>query len=138
MKNLIKPLALITGMSLMAFSCKKDNNNNNNNNNNNTAGKGGSGVIRAIPKHHTRLIDSCTIYIKYNATTAPSSYDDSIKCVKVNDTAQAIFTGLKNGNYYLYGYGYDTSISKNVSAGIAFTLSAQDTEKVYVPVTEGD
>ncbi len=107
-------------------------------------GKGGSSTIYAIPRHHSKNIDSCTIYIKYNTNDLPSpnfsasQYDDSMKCVKVNGDPTATFSGLKKGKYYLYGIGYDPSISSKVEAGKPVTVSTDGTMTVVVPVTEGD
>lgn len=101
-------------------------------------GKGGSAVINATAKHHGKNIDSCTIYIKYNATNMPSSYDDSVKCVMSNGKPVASFSGLKTGDYYLYGRGWDTSIHQTVVGGIQYTITSETAQDITVPVTEGD
>lgn len=106
-------------------------------------GKGGNAVINAIPRHHGNNIDSCTIYIKYNTLDKPnpvfnaSQYDDSVKCVKVNNNPTATFTGLKKGKYFLYGVGWDPQ-GFAVEAGKPVTITAEQTYEVVVPVTEGD
>src|SRR5690606_7697800 len=69
-------------------------------------GKGGAVTLLVTPQHHERNIDSCTIYISYNATSK-SRFDDSAKCVMMSGKPVASFSGLKKGNYYLYGLGWD-------------------------------
>src|SRR5437868_1517779 len=73
-------------------------------------GKGGTGVLLVTPQHHGRNIDSLTVYIKYNSLDASDTYDDSAKCVDLGAQPVATFSNLKRGDYYLYGYGYDTFI----------------------------
>lgn len=102
------------------------------------AGKTGAAVIYATPQHHGKNIDSCTIYIKYNASEASATYDDSAKCVQVNGKPVATFTNLSNGKYYLYGEGYDPSISQGVKGGIPYEITTQADITLAVPVTEGD
>ncbi|MBL7682907.1 MAG: hypothetical protein JNK00_06065 [Flavipsychrobacter sp.] len=102
------------------------------------AGKGGSATLKITPKHHSKNIDSCTIYIKYNAQDIPNSYDDSIKAVKENGKPVATFSQLKKGKYYLYGYGWDTTISNNVKGGIPYTITEEKVHEISLPVTEGD
>lgn len=109
------------------------------------SGKGGKAVIKATPLHHAELIDSCTIYIKYNTLDLPADgkYDDSAKCVPEgtapNIKPVASFTQLKKGRYYLFGRGWDPAISQAVEGGVGYTV--QDTIGTFaitVPVTEGD
>lgn len=121
---------------LAAVSCRKDDNNPE------PSGKGGKATLQATPQHHGKNIDSCTIYIKYNTMDAPSNgqYDDSAVCVQVGGKPVATFTQLKKGPYYLYGRGWDPSISQNVVGGTPYTI-ADTTATTYalnVPVTEGD
>lgn len=108
------------------------------------AGKGGNATIVAVPKHHSKYINDCTMYIKYNtndlpsATFSPSQYDDSLKCVTVDGKPSAGFTGLKKGKYYIYGVGYDPDIQMKVEAGKPVTITADQSYEVVIPVTEGD
>lgn len=99
-------------------------------------GKGGAATISATPQHHSKNIDSCIIYIKYNASEASTTYDDSAKCVQVGGKPVATFTGLKNGKYYLYGKGYDPSILQNVKGGVPYEITTQTQISLFVPVTE--
>ena len=100
-------------------------------------GKGGSTTLKVSPMHHSEYIDSCTVYIKYNVSDKPSSYDEEVKCVMEDGKPVATFTSLKKGNYYIYGKGWDKEIEKDVVGGIPYTI--KDDNKVLninVPVTE--
>lgn len=103
-------------------------------------GKGGNGTIKVTPRHHGSPIDSCTIYIKYNATDEPANkqYDDSMKCVQVGGLPVAAFTGLKKGNYYLYGYGWDPTLTppSAVKGAFAFNLSSETVQTIDLAVSE--
>ncbi len=101
-------------------------------------GSGGSAAIKITIKHHTKIIDSATVYIKYNTLDASSKYDDSVRC-KLNDGKPlAIFSGLKKGNYYLYGVGWDPNITNTVVGGVPYTVKEETTYDINLPVTEGD
>lgn len=99
-------------------------------------GKGGNVTIKATAQHHDRNIDSCTIYIKYNSTTSATSYDDSAVCVQVDSKPVATFKGLKKGDYYLSGKGWDGKIGEPVKGGASFTAAEEKEYDVFVPVTE--
>jgi hypothetical protein len=132
MKNL-KTLILFACLGISLADCKKKDDDTVEKS---IGGKGGSAVIHATPQHHGRNIDSCTIYIKYNATNLPTTFDDSAKCVQLNGKPVATFSGLKKGDYYFYGYGWDPGISQNVRGGIAYTITTENTQQVNVPVSE--
>lgn len=111
------------------------------------AGKGGNASIKAIPKHHSKYITDCTMYIKYNTNDKPaavfsaSQYDDSLKCTTVDGIPSATFTGLKKGKYYVYGVGTDPAVATNngrVEAGKPVTITADQEYEINIPVTEGD
>lgn len=103
-----------------------------------SAGKGGNAVLRIVPKHHNvfKNIVDCKVYIKYNVQDVPSFYDDSAATVMMGDQPTAVFSGLKPGNYYIYGYGFDTSIRQNVKGGMPYTVSSETTLDLSLPVTE--
>lgn len=101
-----------------------------------SAGKGGNATLKITPTHHGVAIDSCTVYIKYNTQDAATSYDDSVKCIPDNGVPTATFTGLKKGNYYLYGKGWDASISMEVVGGLPYVISEETTLAANLPVTE--
>ena len=103
-------------------------------------GKGGSGTLRVTPRHHGKQIDSCTVFIKYNAVDKPANgvYDDSVKCIKSGGIPVATFTSLKKGNYYLFGYGWDPELSPpaHVRGGYAYPLSVENDQSVELAVSE--
>ncbi|MCW3123680.1 MAG: hypothetical protein JWQ38_3172 [Flavipsychrobacter sp.] len=99
-------------------------------------GKGGTNTIAVTPEHHGEFVDTCTVYIKYNTLDAPADgiYDDSAACVQVDTIPVATFTGLKQGNYYLFGKGiHATYTPPNVKGGLPCTISNVATVKVYLP-----
>lgn len=100
------------------------------------AGKGGSAVVKAMPKHHGTSIDSCMVYIKYNSQDVSSAYDDSVKCMQVDSVSTATFSGLKAGQYYLYAKGWDAGIGETVIGGLPYTITQENEQSVTVPVTE--
>jgi hypothetical protein len=103
-------------------------------------GKGGNAILNVTPRHHGRQIDTCTVYIKYNATDAPSNgvYDDSAACVLVSGIPVATFSGLKKGNYYLYGYGWDPTLTppQHVKGGFAYPIQEENTQSIDLAVSE--
>lgn len=132
-----KILALFPVLLLVTvIACRKDDNNPE------PSGKGGNATLQATPQHHGKNIDSCTIYIKYNTSDAPADgkYDDSAVCVPLGGKPVATFTQLKKGPYYLFGKGWDPSISQGVVGGTPYTIAdtTVTTYTINVPVTEGD
>jgi len=100
-------------------------------------GKGGNVVLRVTTKHHEKLIDSAMVYIKYNTGDKPSTYDDSARVVKGATDTVAVFTGLKTGRYYIYGYGYDLRYAKPVVlGGVPITITEEKEYDILCPVTE--
>ena len=93
-------------------------------------GKGGHATITVTPQHHGFFIDTCTIYIKYNAVDVPANgiYDDSARCILSDTIPIATFSGLIIGNYYLFGIGYHATYSPpNVKGGQSCTVSKDNT-----------
>lgn len=107
-----------------ASSCRKE-------------GPGGKSSVSGIAKHHEKAIPDCVIYIKYGTSEFPgtdvSKYDAS---VTADGSGNYSFTGLRKGDYYLYGVGYDTDISEAVTGGIAIKLKYNKELTTNVPVTE--
>lgn len=135
--QLIRLLTACTLLSLSFSACNSDDDTQP------MAGKGGPTSLRVTPFHHDKAntIDSCTVYIKYNAQDAPSGgvYDDSAKVQGAGNgvPAQATFPGLQPGNYYLFGRGYDPLISQVVRGGSPFTIPTEKvTYDVFLPVGE--
>jgi len=102
-------------------------------------GGGGSSVVKGKVLHHDQAIPNAMVYIKYNAKDLPSTntlvYNDS---VKANSNAEYSISGLKCGDYYLYGKGIDSGLiapENIVTGGLHIKISKDGTVKetdVYV------
>jgi hypothetical protein len=132
--------AIIKGITLLLFpivmySCKR-------NDDEPMGGKGGNASLRITPQHHGVNIDSSIVYIKYNATDAPATFDDSAKCVLTGGKPVATFSGLKKGNYYFLGRGYDPAQpiepgeKYNSIGGVPYTIAEETTLDIYLPIVE--
>ncbi|RYE26152.1 MAG: hypothetical protein EOP51_01580 [Sphingobacteriales bacterium] len=88
-------------------------------------GKGGHAWLSVVPRHEKDDVDSAWIYIKYNTLDIPQHYDDSQLVVRVDGRPRAIFTDLKQGDYYIYGRGWDNNRSLNVAGGFPFTIKSE-------------
>ncbi len=100
-------------------------------------GKGGLATMRVIADANGIKVDSGKVYIKYDAVVIPANnqYDDSAKIIKVDGIPMAIFTELKEGNYFLYIKGWDIIRSQTIWGNMAYTLPASaKTGLVYVTV----
>jgi hypothetical protein len=126
-------LFILLAVALTSFSCSKRKD---------KAGKGGNATLRVTPQHHGQDVADCTVYLKYDSSVPPSDstqgYDESVVCVMENGKPVAVFTSLRNGKYYIFGYGYDPAVAQNVKGGIPYEITQQNTVSVNVPVTEGD
>jgi hypothetical protein len=104
------------------------------------AGKGGNTTLRLTPQHHLKNIDSCWIYVKYNATSKPSSmvFDDSMKVTPEDGRPIANFPNLKKGDYYFYGAGWDYDLAEVVTGGTSFKVvdTLQNKYDIYLAVSE--
>jgi hypothetical protein len=104
------------------------------------AGPGGAASISVYPQHHevARNLVNFKVYIKYNTSDAPAGgkYDDSLTCSNHDSLVSCKFTNLKNGKYYMYAYGYDTSIAQNVKGGAPYTITKQVAQDFFLPVSE--
>ena len=108
-----------------------------------TAGAGGSVNFHFALFHHTTLIPNNalrpdTVWVKYCQSgwnDDPSTYDSRFIGVPGEDSVHV--TGLKPGQYYFRGSGYDTSISLEVSGGVGASCDG-NTSNLYlnIPVTE--
>jgi hypothetical protein len=117
-------LAILLMGSIILTSCKK-------------AGLGGNSSVSGTVKHHVKPIPNAVVYIKYGATEFPgadvSKYDASVAS---DASANYSFKGLEKGDYYLYGFGYDSTLMQNVMGGIGITLKKNQALSSDVPVTE--
>ena len=130
-----KSLLAVISILVLALGCKPDDEDPTP-----VGGKGGNATLHVVPRHHGRQIDSCTIYIKYNAIDAPANglYDDSAKCVQVGGLPVATFTSLRKGNYYLFGYGWDPNSTPpdHVRGGYAYPLTSETDQTLELAVSE--
>lgn len=127
-----KQTILFLLIAIMAASCTHDKSD--------VAGAGGSATVKVFPQHHgrTAILDSMKVLVKYNSQDAPANgvYDDSITCTRQDTVVFGSFPGLKNGKYYFYGKGYDTSIHGRVKGGIPYTITLQQAQEFNLPVSE--
>lgn len=96
----------------------------------------GLATLKLTPQHHGKNIDSCMVFIKFDAIDVPSGYDDSAWVKQENGKPVATFTGLKKGNYYLFGKGWDPSILQEVKGGMPYTIKEDKVIELSLPVTE--
>jgi len=130
----LKFYVLFLAVSASMFSCTKKKADTT------VAGKGGSASLMIYPQHHTvaKNLRNMKVFVKYNTSEPPSNgvYDDSATCTITDSISMGQFSGLTNGNYYLFGSGYDTSIFQNVKGGIPYTITQQAAQNVTLPVSE--
>lgn len=124
---------LLFSLPLLSLGCKHDDPTP-------IGGKGGNASLTIYPAHHgaTATLDSMVVYIKYNAKDMPADgvYDDSATCTIANNLPYAVFSGLTNGNYYIFGKGYDYAVASKVKGGIGYVITVQDPQDVHLPVGE--
>ncbi|MCC7301078.1 MAG: hypothetical protein IT233_00395 [Bacteroidia bacterium] len=125
-KNII--IAAMAAIALLLTACSKE-------------GTGGNAQIMGSVKHHDLLIPGATVYIKYGAKDFPGSDVSKYDASTTADLTDAHyhFEGLKRGDYFLYGVGYDSSISAPVVGGVHVKIKFGDRKKTVeqdVPVTE--
>jgi len=97
------------------------------------AGKGGNATLKITPNHDTLNIDSCMLYIKYDAAVVPfdSTYDDSVRAINTTGIPIATFSGLKPGNYYLFAKGWDLVRSEKVKGGLPFVILEENKNTIH-------
>jgi hypothetical protein len=117
--------AVIGLMSVAVVSCDKERTNVNTPTDNGPVigGKGGLATLKITAMDDTLAIDSCKIYIKYNAVQMPIQFDDSAMCSFVDLKPPVVtFPGLKKGTYYLYAKGWNIYESTTVHGGMPYTI----------------
>lgn len=99
-------------------------------------GKGGNATLLVTPIHDSLYIDSCMVYIKYDAPVIPANnvYDDSIACVQINGKPTAKFTDLRSGEYYLYAKGWDIIRSEKVRGGMPYMVSDSTVKTTHTTI----
>lgn len=100
-------------------------------------GTGGKSSVSGHVKHHTKLIPNAVVYIKYGATEFPGSDISKYDASMTSDTnAYYEFKELYQGDYFLYGVGYDNAGPYTVTGGVAVKLKRNKHTDLDVPVTE--
>ena len=125
MRNSAKYLILlVVSVSFIFTACHKE-------------GIGGKSSVSGGVFHHEKPIPNAVVYIKYGATDFPgadvTTYDDH---TTADANANYEFHNLRMGNYYLYGVGWDNSISSTVTGGISVKLKYNKSYSTDVPVVE--
>lgn len=107
-------LLLLAVLSVSIYSCDKDEKPAPKPQEPIVAGKGGMTTLRIIPIHDSINVDSCFVYLKYNALDMPETFDDSMYCTWDGNVYRAEFKELKRGNYFIYTKGWDVVRSQKV------------------------
>lgn len=124
----LSKVLLIAVCSVAVISCEKNKTTTPTvNNTASVGGKGGDNTLHIVPVHDSVYVDSFMVYIKYDATVTPVTFDDSFKCKKVNGFPTATFSGLKQGNYYIWGKGWDLIRSQTVTGSVPYTITTSGT-----------
>mgnify|MGYP001094799097 CR=1 FL=1 len=124
------PGLMLVFMALLIGACKK--------NEITGGGYGGSATLHVAAQHMARDIDSCMIYIKYNATEAPklTGYDDSAwAAVKDLGRPLATFSSLTTGNYFLFAKGYDPVYQQGASGSMTVTVDRERDYYINIPMS---
>ena len=97
---------------------------------------GGTATIQGLVLHHAKPIPDATIFIKFNAKDFPG-LDTTVYDAKVRSDANANYIiKCYQGDYYLYGIGYDDQLKGTVTGGIGVHIRNKETVTINVPVTE--
>jgi hypothetical protein len=138
----IYSLSVLTFATILAVSCQRKNEPIPAEPNP-VGGKGGNAELRVTAKHHEATMDSCTIYIRYDANAMPTDmkWDDTMNVKVENGRYMAVFTSLKKGSYFLYGKGWDFSLEgedKTVTGWASFRIpdTAARVYDTYLNVSE--
>lgn len=100
-------------------------------------GWGGNAAIRVAGQHDGRDLDSCWIFIKYNATEAPKTtgFDDSaVAAVRDLGRPLAMFSHLTTGNYYLFARAYDPVYQQGATGSLVVTIDRDREYDINIPM----
>lgn len=94
--------------------------------------------------HHTRPINGCRVFIKFNATNFPgedtTKYDYAV--TSEWNSPYATIDSLNCGKYYIYAIGIDSLLDPSnwiVKGGLPYSTTATaGTDSINVYITEGD
>jgi hypothetical protein len=109
-----------------------------------SAGTGGSLTIVAFPQHHGKTIYNQpnyldTIYVKFNTQESPGVSTANYDTYFVGEAGEdhVHMEGLKCGDYFFLGAGFDTTINQRVIGGIPYSTNQKEGEiDLNIPVTE--
>src|SRR5215217_754057 len=89
-------------------------------------------AISGDVKHHSVKIPYGRVFLKKGAIDAPGS-DSTLYDIRMQSDAAAHYTisNLEAGNYYAFGYGYDTSLNGPVKGGFSFNIPCEEAAKTY-------
>lgn len=88
-------------------------------------GTGGDATLVVFLQHHTKPILSRpayldTVFVKFNSRELPGTQKNNFDTFFVGEAGEdhVHCKGLKPGDYYLYGAGFDTAINERVTGGM--------------------
>ncbi len=132
MKKYSTLLALAT-LAFFADSCTKE-------------GLGGEAVLAVTLKHHSAVIYSTathrdTVYVKFNTKEAPANPTKEYDAIFVGEVGEdhVHIEGLKHGDYYIYGAGFDPAVNERVIGGLPVKIKRKDRkaeQDISLAVTE--
>lgn len=107
-------------------------------------GTGGNITLVAKPEHHGVSIISKVGYVdsafvKFNTQNSPGSIVSAYDLIIAGEEGEdhVHIPGLKNGKYYIFMTGYDSTINQRVKGGIPFILIQSTGEvELKAPVSE--
>lgn len=105
------------------------------------SGVGGNLTLKLKTMHHSTYLHGCLVKIKYGTQDFQGEFGayDATYQAGVNDSI-VIISGLKCGDYYIYGTGVDstlTATSKAVKGGIPYSTTNEDgVVELILPLTE--
>jgi len=128
----LKIVFVIVIISICFISCEKE------------AGLGGKTTLILKPQHHSTPIPNQathpdSAFIKFNASDFPGDNAAAFDHIVVGNTGEDFVkvSGLKEGKYYIFMAGFDTSINQRVNGGIPYEITQEGGEiTLIVFVTE--
>lgn len=124
----MKYLKLILVISVITFNCCKKNN------------TGGFAIVNINSTHHGKKIPFTKVYIKYGAKEFPGLNTNTYNSSQTSDLeAITSFKGLRYGDYYFYGIGYDSAVQAFVRGGIGVSINWKQRKNevnMELPITE--
>jgi len=122
MKHILK-FSLTISLFAFIFSCSRE-------------GTGGDATIVTFLKHHGSPIKNHvgypdTVYVKFNAKDAPSGGLSKYDTYFVGEVGEdhVHLPGLKWGDYYIYGCGYDSTVMSRVIGGMHVKIKRSERKK---------